>query len=63
MYKDKAYVHAKSSANLPKIGADRLIVRRGQEFTVRSSAGAPTISFNPCGMFKSEVLDPRVNVA
>ena len=55
MYKDKAYVHAKSSANLPKIGADRLIVRRGQEFTVRSSA-APTISFNPCGMFKSEVL-------
>ena len=55
MYKDKAYVHAKSSANLPKIGANRLIVRRGQEFTVRSSAGAPTISFNPCGMFKSEV--------
>ena len=55
MYKDKAYIHAKSSVNLPKIGADRLIVRRGQEFTVRSSVGAPTISFNPCGMFKSEV--------
>ena len=51
LYKDQQYLKAPANVAFPKLGASRLIVRRGTKFTVQSS-DTIKIALNPCGVLK-----------
>jgi len=59
LYKDQQYLKAPANVAFPKLGASRLIVRRGTKFTVQSS-DTIKIALNPCGVLK-EMMENAVS--
>ena len=60
LYKDQQYLKAPANVAFPKLGASRLIVRRGTKFTVQSS-DTIKIAFNACGVLKEMMKDDDGN--